>query len=137
MGVVSAIVFLLRALLGDRAAIAAENLALRQQLAVLQVSVKRPRLRKRDRIFWVWLFGMHREGWQTSVPPRSSRRLKGRRTTELFGVRRRTSPRLEPPAGSKLSTQQLRRADDLKSVAACCRSRSSGALRMSRRAAAR
>jgi hypothetical protein len=38
-----------------RAAIAAENLALRQQLAVLRVSVKRSRLRKRDRIFWVWL----------------------------------------------------------------------------------
>jgi hypothetical protein len=35
MGVVSAVVFFLRAVLGDRAAIAAENLALRQQLAVL------------------------------------------------------------------------------------------------------
>jgi len=33
----------------------AENLALRQQINVLQRSVKRPKLRKRDRIFWVWL----------------------------------------------------------------------------------
>ncbi len=41
MGVVSAIVLFLRAVLSDRAAIAAQNLALRQQLAVLQVSVKR------------------------------------------------------------------------------------------------
>jgi transposase InsO family protein len=32
-----------------------ENLALRQQLAVLRRSVKRPRLRPRDRIFWVFL----------------------------------------------------------------------------------
>jgi len=32
-----------------------ENLALRQQLAVLQRSVKRPRLRRRDRAFWVLL----------------------------------------------------------------------------------
>ena len=32
-----------------------ENLALRQQLAVLQRSVKRPRLRPRDRAFWVVL----------------------------------------------------------------------------------
>jgi len=32
-----------------------ENLALRHQLAVLQRSVKRPELRKRDRAFWVWL----------------------------------------------------------------------------------
>jgi hypothetical protein len=54
MGVLSATVFFLRAVFLPRAALAAENLALRQQLAVLQVSVKRPRLRKRDRIFWVW-----------------------------------------------------------------------------------
>ena len=32
-----------------------ENLALRQQLEVLQRSVKRPRLRRRDRFFWVLL----------------------------------------------------------------------------------
>ena len=55
MGFVSVIVFFLRAVFRGRAAIAAENLALRQQLAVLQVSMKRPRLRKRDRVFWVWL----------------------------------------------------------------------------------
>ncbi len=46
MGFVSAIVILLRAFLLPRAALAAENLALRQQFAVLQVSAKRPRLRK-------------------------------------------------------------------------------------------
>lgn len=55
MGVVTAIACFLRAPLGPRAALAAENLALRQQLAILQVSAKRPRLRKRDRVFWVWL----------------------------------------------------------------------------------
>lgn len=55
MGVVSAIVVFLRAVLGDSATIAAENLALRQQLAVLQVSVKRPRLWQLDRVFWVGL----------------------------------------------------------------------------------
>jgi hypothetical protein len=55
MGVVTVVAFFLRAFLVRRAVIAAENLALRQQLAVLQVSVKRPRLRKRDRVFWVWL----------------------------------------------------------------------------------
>ena len=32
-----------------------ENLALRQQLAVQQRSVKRPKIKNRDRIFWVWL----------------------------------------------------------------------------------
>ena len=35
--------------------LATENLALRQQLAVLQRQSKRPRLKKRDRILWVWL----------------------------------------------------------------------------------
>jgi hypothetical protein len=46
MGVLRVIVIVLRAFLLPRAAIAAEKLALRQQLAVLQVSAKRPRLRK-------------------------------------------------------------------------------------------
>ncbi len=45
----------IRWLLRDRTELAAENLALRQQLAVLQHKSKRPRLRKRDRIFWALL----------------------------------------------------------------------------------
>jgi len=42
-------------MLSNRTQLAAENLALRQQLAVLQRSCKRPRLRQRDRTFWVCL----------------------------------------------------------------------------------
>ena len=45
----------LRGVLRDRTELAAENLALRQQLAVLQHKPKRPRLRQRDRIFWALL----------------------------------------------------------------------------------
>ena len=33
--------------------LAIENIALRQQLAVMKRSVKRPKLRRRDRVFWV------------------------------------------------------------------------------------
>jgi len=55
MGILNMILCLLRALLLGRAAVAAENLALRQNLIVLQRSAKRPRLQKRDRLFWVWL----------------------------------------------------------------------------------
>ena len=44
-----------RVLLAGRAALVAENLALRHQLAVLRRSVKRPRLRRRDRVLWAWL----------------------------------------------------------------------------------
>ena len=35
--------------------IAVENLALRQQLAVMKRQCQRPRLRKTERLFWVWL----------------------------------------------------------------------------------
>src|SRR5262249_11857483 len=46
---------LLRACLVRRALLAAENLALRQQLALLRQSAPRPRFRTRDRRFWVAL----------------------------------------------------------------------------------
>jgi len=45
----------LRGLFASRASLVAENLAFRQQLLVLQRSVKRPKLRKCDRVFWSWL----------------------------------------------------------------------------------
>ena len=51
MGIWKVVVLFVRGFLAERAALAAENLALRQQLAVLQQSVKRPRLRPRDRVF--------------------------------------------------------------------------------------
>ena len=49
---------LLRTLISTLAShrkLALENLALRQQIAVLQRSVKRPRLKKSDRLFWALL----------------------------------------------------------------------------------
>ena len=55
MGIIKAIYFLIRAFLVPRLSLAAENLALRQQVAVYKQSVKRPKLRPRDRVFWVWL----------------------------------------------------------------------------------
>ncbi len=50
-------------LFASRAQLAAENLALRHQLGVLGRTVKRPRLRRRDRIFWVWLSKLW-PGWR-------------------------------------------------------------------------
>jgi len=55
MGVTRILLLLIRGVLCDRAELAAKNLALRQQLAVLEQRSKRPRLRKRDRIFWAML----------------------------------------------------------------------------------
>lgn len=66
MGVVSVIVYFLRAVLGNRAAVAAENVALRAQLAVPLVSAKRPKLRKRDRVFWLWLSRLW-SGWRSCL----------------------------------------------------------------------
>ena len=54
MGIIKAIYLLIRAFLLSRLSMAVENLALRQQVAVYQHTVKRPKLLPRDRIFWVW-----------------------------------------------------------------------------------
>jgi len=46
--------------------LALENLALRQQLAIMKRSSKRPQLRPRDRLFWVvlsWFWS----GWQEAL----------------------------------------------------------------------
>ena len=55
MGVFKAFVLFFRAMLVSRTSLAVENLALRQQLAVYKQSVKRPKLRPRDRLFWICL----------------------------------------------------------------------------------
>jgi len=55
MSVFSIIASSVGAFLSDRAELAAEIAALRQQLSILQHSAKRPKLRKLDRIFWVLL----------------------------------------------------------------------------------
>ena len=55
MGMLKACVQFLRAMLIPKAHLVVENLALRQQLAVCKQSVKHPKLRLRDRVFWVLL----------------------------------------------------------------------------------
>jgi hypothetical protein len=57
----------LRALSAGRAALAAEDFALRHQLPVLDRSVKRPKLRTRDRIFWSWLSRLW-SAWRWALP---------------------------------------------------------------------
>jgi type II secretory pathway pseudopilin PulG len=66
MGIFGVLLTSLRGFLLDRAALAAENLALRQQLNVLQQSFKRVRLRRRDRVFWALLSRMWND-WRSSL----------------------------------------------------------------------
>jgi hypothetical protein len=52
---VSSLIWHIRSVIVSRTALAAENLALRQQLAVLNRKIHRPQLHRRDRFFWVIL----------------------------------------------------------------------------------
>ena len=52
---VSTLLRTLISMLATHRQLAIENLALRQQIAVLHRSVKRPQLKGRDRLFWVLL----------------------------------------------------------------------------------
>jgi transposase InsO family protein len=55
-----------RAVSVKRADLVAENLALRQQLIVLHRRTKRPRLKTKDRVFWLWL-ARSWDGWRESL----------------------------------------------------------------------
>ncbi len=55
MGIIQAILLFVRAFIMGRGAAAVENLALRQQVTVFKQSIKRPKLRTRDRVFLVVL----------------------------------------------------------------------------------
>jgi hypothetical protein len=60
------LIVFLRGFIATRASLAAESLALRQQLAVLKRSVTRPKLRRRDRFFWVLLSRLW-SGWRAAL----------------------------------------------------------------------
>jgi putative transposase len=56
----------LRATLKARGDLAVENLALRQQLAVLKRSQSRLKIKRRDRLFWIWLSRTW-SSWRTAL----------------------------------------------------------------------
>jgi hypothetical protein len=55
MSICNALFLLFRGLFVSRSNLVLENLALRQQLTVQQRTIKRPKLKHKDRIFWAWL----------------------------------------------------------------------------------
>ncbi len=56
----------LRSALRTRADLALENLALRQQLALLRRRSKRPQFETADRTFWIWL-SQRWPGWRDAL----------------------------------------------------------------------
>src|SRR5438128_10897360 len=86
---------LLPFLCDDRRQLALENLALRQQLAVYKRMARRPKLRRSDRLFWVWLARVW-VGWRQSlviVTPDTVLRWQRRRFPEHWT---RGRPRVDP-----------------------------------------
>lgn len=66
MGLIQSICLLLQTFLRPRLSLAAENLALRQQLAAYHHSRPQPKLRQHDRLFWVVLSRLW-PGWQSAL----------------------------------------------------------------------
>lgn len=63
---VTQLLMFFRAMVVQRNRLAVENLALRQQLAVLKRSVKRPKIDDSDRVFWI-LLRRHWKDWSDSL----------------------------------------------------------------------
>jgi len=53
-------------ILGGYEKVALENLALREQLGIFQRSVHRPKIRQRDRLFWVCLHKVWKQ-WMSAL----------------------------------------------------------------------
>jgi hypothetical protein len=66
MSLVLALLGAARAALRTHTNLALENLALRQQLVLLRHRSKRPRFRRLDRAFWVWL-SRRWVGWRKAL----------------------------------------------------------------------
>ena len=89
MSILRVILLLLRALFRDRSRLALENLALRQQLAILHHKVVRPKLRHAERAFWVRLAQVWESRGQPCVRPEMIRLIRRMsRENPLWGVPR-------------------------------------------------
>src|ERR1700682_2844711 len=105
MSLVLALLGAARATLSTHPTLALENLALRQQLALLRHRSKRPRFGRLDRAFWVWL-SRRWAGWRKAlyvVRPETVIRWhrQGFRTFWTWKSRRGRTGR--PPIGSELA----------------------------------
>ena len=93
-----------RALVGDRNRLVLENLALRQQLAVLRRSVNRPRLQDSDRIFWILLRRLLRNWRESLLIVNPETVVRWHRKGWRYYWRRKSQPKMlgRPPISFKL-----------------------------------
>ena len=82
MSLFPALFSVLRALFIPRLELTAENLALRQQLAVLHPTAKPPKLRPQDRLFWTTLSRLWKD-WRSACSS-SNRRRSSNGTAKAF-----------------------------------------------------
>jgi hypothetical protein len=93
-----------------------ENLALRQQLAIVQRKTKRPKLTKADRAFWVALCGLWPD-WQNAliiVKPETvvGWHRKGFELGEATVSRHMPLRRKPPPRSSRLTSRDGQRSKE-------------------------
>jgi len=78
-------------LCGGHRQLVTENIALRQQLAVYKRMANRPKLRRTDRLFWVWLSRLW-AGWRRPLVP-GSKGSRGLRASGRSTVNEADSPK--------------------------------------------
>src|SRR5439155_20027225 len=81
-----------------------ENLALRQQLAVYKRTANRPKLRRSDRLFWIWL-ARGWAGWKHAlviVAPDTVLRWQRRRFRDYWTKLSGRPPKGRPPVNAEI-----------------------------------
>src|SRR6516164_7644764 len=99
-------------LCGGHRQLALENLALRHQLAVYKRTVTRPRLRRTDRLLWVWLAGVW-AGWRATlviVAPDTVLRWQRRRFRDHWIKLSGRPPLGRPPINAEIKALVTRMA---------------------------
>jgi len=91
-------------LCGGHRHLALENLALRQQLAVYKRTANRPKLRRSDRLFWIWL-ARGWAGWKDAlviVAPDTVLRWQRRRFRDYWTKLSGRPPKGRPPVNAEI-----------------------------------
>jgi transposase InsO family protein len=114
MGLIRGIWCVLRLLLLSRSQLVLDNLALRQQLAVLSRQRPRPNLRRRDRLFWIGLSWLY-SGWRSTlvvVQPQTVIRWHQQGFRWWWRWKSRAKRRGRPPLDKDIQTLIRRMARD-------------------------